>query len=78
MHVFSLNIMLKWHVLEVKMLGSLRLVKLYGEGFFEFQSLENAKFLKVVFGHLKVLLSRAFDSQGGQCVEHTCAQHTST
>lgn len=41
-------------------------MKLCGEGFLKPKSLENTEFLKVLFGHLKLLLSRAFDSQEGQ------------
>lgn len=40
------------------------------------KSLENSRFLKVFFGHLKLLLSRALDSQEGQCCgTYLCSAH---
>lgn len=61
---FLFSIMLKWLIVEVKMLGSLRLVKLSVlRAFLKLKSLENTRFLKVLFGHEKLPLSRAFSSQ---------------
>lgn len=40
------------------------------------KSLENTKFLKVLFEHLKLLLTRAFGSQEGQCCgTFLCSAH---
>lgn len=44
--------------------------------FLNLKSLENTKFLKVLFGHLKLLLSRVFGSQEGQCCGmYLCPAH---